>query len=245
MSSCSSLVRRRFVQSAVGASAAVSVLSPLTSPASTPQRASDWVYVLNSRDASVSLIDKAARTESRRITVGKEPHHLYPTPDGKSLIVGNAMSDDLVFFDPVTAEVQRRIASIDDPYQLGFSPDTRWFVTAALRLDRVDLYRYEGGELKLAKRLSIPKAPSHIWFSADSSTVFATLQDSNEIVAISLQKMEPIWKLRTGKQPAGILITPDDRHLMVGVMGENFVDVIDWRAQKRERPPRRRTRTQL
>jgi len=232
MSSCSSLVRRRFVQSAVGASAAVSVLSPLTSPASTPQRAGDWVYVLNSRDASVSLIDKAARTESRRITVGKEPHHLYPTPDGKSLIVGNAMSDDLVFFDPVTAEVQRRIASIDDPYQLGFSPDTRWFVTAALRLDRVDLYRYEGGELKLAKRLSIPKAPSHIWFSADSSTVFATLQDSNEIVAISLQKMEPIWKLRTGKQPAGILITPDDRHLMVGVMGENFVDVIDWRAQK-------------
>ena len=232
MSSCTNPVRRRFVQSAVGASAAVSVLSPLTSPASSPQRASEWVYVLNSRDASVSLIDKAARTESRRITVGKEPHHLYPTPDGKSVIVGNAMSDDLVFFDPGTAEVQRRIASIDDPYQLGFSPDTRWFVTAALRLDRVDIYRYEGGDLKLAKRLSVPKAPSHIWFSADSSTVFATLQDSNEIVAISLQKLEPIWKLRTGKQPAGILITPDDRHLMVGVMGENFVDVIDWRAQK-------------
>ena len=232
MSSCSSPVRRRFVQSAVGASTAVSVFSPLISPASTPQRASEWVYVLNSRDASVSLIDKAARTESRRITVGKEPHHLYPTPDGKSVIVGNAMSDDLVFFDPGTAEVQRRIASIDDPYQLGFSPDTRWFVTAALRLDRVDIYRYEGGDLKLAKRLSVPKAPSHIWFSADSSTVFATLQDSNEIVAISLQKLEPIWKLRTGKQPAGILITPDDRHLMVGVMGENFVDVIDWRAQK-------------
>lgn len=232
MSSCSSPVRRRFVQSAVGASAAVSVFSPLSSPASTPQRAGEWVYVLNSRDASVSLIDKAARTESRRITVGKEPHHLYPTPDGKSVIVGNAMSDDLVFFDPGTAEVQRRISSIDDPYQLGFSPDTRWFVTAALRLDRVDIYRYEGGDLKLAKRLSVPKAPSHIWFSADSSTVFATLQDSNEIVAISLQKLEPIWKLRTGKQPAGILITPDDRHLMVGVMGENFVDVIDWRAQK-------------
>ncbi len=232
MSSCTNPVRRRFVHSAVRASAAVSVFSPLISPASTPQRVSDWVYVLNSRDASVSLIDKAARTESRRITVGKEPHHLYPTPDGKSLIVGNAMSDDLVFFDPGTAEVQRRIPSIDDPYQLGFSPDTRWFVTAALRLDRVDIYRYEGGDLKLAKRLSIPKAPSHIWFSADSSTVFATLQDSNEIVAISLQKLEPIWKLRTGKQPAGILITPDDRHLMVGVMGENFVDVIDWRAQK-------------
>ncbi len=232
MSSSSSLDRRRFVQQAVGASAAACLLSPQAALSAAPQRPTEWVYVLNSRDASVSLIDKASRTESRRITVGKEPHHLSPTPDGRSLIVGNAMSDDLVFFDPVTADIQRRIAAIDDPYQLGFSPDTRWFVTAALRLDRVDIYRYEGGDLKLAKRLSIPKAPSHIWFSADSSTVFATLQDSNEVVAISLQKLEPIWKLRTGKQPAGILITPDDRHLMVGVMGENFVDVIDWRAQK-------------
>jgi YVTN family beta-propeller protein len=232
MSSCSSLDRRRFLQQAAGSTAAASILAPVAARATTAKGGTEWVYVLNSRDASVSLIDKAARTESRRITVGKEPHHLYPTPDGKSLIVGNAMSDDLVFFDPVTAEIQRRIAAIDDPYQLGFSPDTRWFVTAALRLDRVDVYRYEGGDLKLAKRLSIPKAPSHIWFSADSSMVFATLQDSNEIVAISLQKLEPVWKLRTGKQPAGILITPDDRHLMVGVMGENFVDVIDWRAQK-------------
>ncbi|MFM8557382.1 MAG: YncE family protein [Betaproteobacteria bacterium] len=235
MSYCSSSARRRFVQHAAGASAAAAGLLPLGARSSSPSTAArppEWVYVLNSRDASVSLIDKAARTESRRITVGKEPHHLYPTPDGRSLIVGNAMSDDLVFFDPVTADIQRRIPSIDDPYQLGFSPDTRWFVTAALRLDRVDIYRHERGELKLEKRLSIPKAPSHIWFSADSSMVFATLQDSNEIVAISLQKLEPVWKLRTGKQPAGIVITPDDRHLLVGVMGENFVDVIDWRAQK-------------
>ena len=32
--------------------------------------------------------------------------------------------------------------------------------------------------------------------------------------------------------PAGIWITPDDKQLMVGIMGENYVDVIDWRAQK-------------
>ena len=91
MSSCSSLDRRRFVQQAVGSTVAASLLTPLAAgaaPAPAPAKgATEWVYVLNSRDASVSLIDKAARTESRRITVGKEPHHLYPTPDGKSLIV--------------------------------------------------------------------------------------------------------------------------------------------------------------
>lgn len=210
----------------------------MASEASTPVQTAvppgqvEWVYVLNSRDASVSLIDKGARTEVRRINVGKEPHHLYPTPDGKSLIIANAMSDDLIFLDPVTAAFQRRIPGIDDPYQIGFSPDKRWFVAAALRLDRVDVYRYEGGDLKLAKRLALPKAPSHVWFSADSNMVFATLQDSNEVAAIDLGRLEVAWKIRTGKQPAGIVVTPDDRHLLVGVMGEDYVDVIDWRARR-------------
>ena len=51
--------------------------------------------VLNSRDASVSLIDQSTYTVVAQVSVGKEPHHLYPVPDGRSLIVANAatMSD--------------------------------------------------------------------------------------------------------------------------------------------------------
>lgn len=196
-------------------------------PASAAPR--ELVFVLNSRDESVSLIDQQARAEIGRVTVGKEPHHLYPTPDNRSLIVGNAMSDDLHYLDPLTGAIQKRVPKIDDPYQIGFSPDNRWFVAAALRLNRVDIYRYEGGELRVAKRLTIPRSPSHLWFNADSSMVFVTLQDSHEIVAIDLKRLEPAWKLATGKLPAGIVVTPDDRYLLVGAMGEDFVDVIDWR----------------
>lgn len=125
--------------------------------------------VLNSRDASVSLIDQKTFAEVGRLDVGKEPHHLYPTPDGKSLIVANAMSGDLYFLDPVTGQVQQRLRNVDDPYQIGFSPDNRWFVVVALRLDRVDLYRYDGKDLTLARRpspvarrLPLAKLPSHV-----------------------------------------------------------------------------------
>jgi len=61
---------------------------------------------------------------------GKEPHHLYLAPDEKSLIIANALSDSLPFVDPRTAEVQRTVRGILDPYQLRFSPDMQWFVTA-------------------------------------------------------------------------------------------------------------------
>ena len=192
----------------------------------------DIVFVLNSRDATVSLVDLANGKELRRVPVGKEPHHLYPTPDGRSVIVGNAISNELHFFDPATGDVQRRMRGIDDPYQLGFSPDRRWFVTAALRLNRVDIYRVDGDAFTLVKRVPAPKAPSHIWFSADSKIVFVTLQESHEVAAIDVEKQELLWKVPVGKLPAGIVVTPDDKYLMVGIMGENYVEVIDWR--KRE-----------
>jgi YVTN family beta-propeller protein len=197
-----------------------------------PASASSTAFVLNSRDATVSRIDRVAMTESSRIPVGKEPHHLYPTPDGKSLIIANAISNELHYLDPVTGALQKRVSGIDDPYQIGFSPDSRWFAVAALRLDRVDLYRHENGELKLARQIPLPKTPSHLWFSADSRFVFVTLQESDEVAAIDVERQEVVWKLPTGRQPSGIVVTPDDRHLLVGVMGEDHVQVIDWRARK-------------
>jgi YVTN family beta-propeller protein len=60
--------------------------------------------------------------EVKRIPTGKEPHHLYLTPDEKSVIVANALSDSLTFIDPRTAEVQRRCAASWTPTTCGFRP---------------------------------------------------------------------------------------------------------------------------
>ena len=188
--------------------------------------------VLNSRDASVSLIDQKTFTEVGRVDVGKEPHHLYPKPDGKSLIVANALSNDLHFLDPITGQMQRRLRDIDDPYQIGFSPDNKWFVAVALRLDRVDIYRYDGKDLTIAQRIPLPKSPSHVWFSADSRFAFVTLQESEGLAAIDLGTLQVAWTMKVGKLPAGVIMTPDDKHLLVGIMGQDCVEVIDWRERK-------------
>jgi YVTN family beta-propeller protein len=190
------------------------------------------VIVLNSRDASVSLIDAQTYREVGRVDVGKEPHHLVPMPDGRRLIVANAVSNDLTFLDPVTGQVRGRLRGIDDPYQLAFSPDEKWFVTAALRLDRVDVYAWDGQVKRLVRQVPLPKAPSHLWFSADSRTVYVTLQESDEIAAIDVPTQTVAWKARVGRQPAGIVVSPDGKSLFVGVMGEDYVEVIDIATRK-------------
>jgi len=190
------------------------------------------VVVLNSGDASVSLIDQATYARISTFSIGKEPHHLMATPDNKSLIVASATGNQLIFLDPKTGEIQRKLHGIIDPYQIGFSPDQKWFVANGLRLDRVDIYHYDGQNLTLAKRVHLASTPSHIAFDAASTTVFITQQGSDEVSAIDLATQEVKWTMSTGKLPAGIFMTPDDKYLLVGIMGKDYVQVIDWRTQK-------------
>ena len=152
------------------------------------------------------------------------------TSDDQQLIVANAASNELVFLDPLTGEIQRRLAQISDPYQIGFSPDKKWFVSVSIRLDRIDIYN--GADFKLIKRIAAPKAPSHVAFSADSSTAFVTLQDSDELAAIDLKTQTMRWKMPVGLMPAGAWVTPDDKYVLVGMTGSDYVEVVDWRLQK-------------
>jgi YVTN family beta-propeller protein len=190
------------------------------------------VVVLNSRDATVQLLDQASYKTLSTFPVGKEPHHLMATPDNKSLIVASSVGNELVFLDPKTGQAQRTIKDILDPYQIGFSPDQKWFVVTSLRLDRIDIYKFDGKNFTLSKRLPLPKLPSHIAFDAASTMAFITQQGSDQVSCIDLKTQQIKWTLPVGKLPAGISMTPDDKHLLVGIMGSDYVEVIDWRAQK-------------
>src|SRR2546427_19214 len=108
------------------------------------------------------------------------------TPDEKSLVVANALGDTLTLVDPRTGEVQRVIRDIIDPYHLRFSPDMKWFVTAANRLNHIDIYRWDGQNPQLVKRVPTGKTPSHLWIDAKSTTIYSTMQDSDALVAIDI-----------------------------------------------------------
>ncbi|WP_414708780.1 YncE family protein [Ramlibacter sp.] len=185
------------------------------------------IFVLNSLDADVSVIDPAGWKEVRRLPTGKEPHHLYMTPDEKSVIVANALSDSLTFIDPKTAEIQRVVRGIIDPYQLRFSPDMKWMVTAGNRLNHVDIYRWDGKDLQLAARVPTGKTPSHVWIDSRSTVAYVTMQDSDELVAVDLATQALRWRIKTGPMPADVYGTADDRTLLVGLTGSDSVEVFD------------------
>lgn len=195
-----------------------------------PSALAEIAIVLNSTDENVSLVDTQTYTVVGKTAVGKEPHHIMGTPNDSQVLIANAVSNSLSVLDPKTGKELQTIKNISDPYQLGFSPDGKWFVTNSLRLDRVDIYSAK--DYQLVTRVPAAKMPSHMAFDNASQFVFVTLQDSNEIQAIDLKTHKAVWKMPVGNTPAGILMTPDDKYLLVACMGPGHVEVIDWR--KRE-----------
>jgi YVTN family beta-propeller protein len=186
----------------------------------------DQVIVLNSEEASYSVLSRGLRAEVARVPIGREPHHLMTTPDGKELLIASTVTNELVSIDSRTGERKRVVRDIIDPYQLGFSPDGKWFVTAAYRLDHVDIYRYDGN-FKLASRIFIDGLPSHMAFDSESKTVFVTLQQSARVAALDLKTQLIKWNTEVGKAPAGAVMLPDDKRLLVALTGEDSIVTLD------------------
>jgi YVTN family beta-propeller protein len=183
--------------------------------------------VLDSDDDSLSIIDSGTGSgtykEVSRTHIGRGPHHLIQSPDGRTLIIAMSGSNELVLIDRTTGVEKQRVTA-SDPYQIGFSPDAKWFVAASIRLDHIDIY--DGQGFQLVHSLPASTMPSHIAFSHDSSTVFVTLQGTGKVTAIDLASGKVNWTQPVGPTPAGIITRPGGT-LLVGVMGSDYIAEVD------------------
>ena len=186
-----------------------------------PARA-DTVFVLNSGDASISVLDAVTRTETRRIPMLREAHHLVVSPDGQYLVVGDSGGNELLFLDPQTGDIRRR-ERISNPYHLEYSPNGRYLVVASLRRDQIDIY--DAATLALLQRFRQPDKPSHVAFSPDSRFVYVTLQGTGQVAAVDMATRATIWIQDVGPEPAGIIWHRGK--LLIGLMGRTDFVTLD------------------
>ena len=197
-------------------------LAALLAAPSAPARAAGAVLVMNSNDATLSVIDLASQRELRRIPVLREPHHWALTPDGHDLLVGDSAGNELVVLDPTTFEVRRYIP-VSDPYQLSFSPNGKFLVVNSLNRAQVDIY--EPGSYRLLKRFPLASKPSHMAFTPDSAAVYISLQGTDKLAAIDLRELQVLWTTTVGRTPAGVLWL--NGRVLVADMGSEDIAVVN------------------
>lgn len=200
-----------------------------------PMAGSAWAggvaIVLNSGDATLSVLDMAHETELRRVPVLREPHHVALSPDGSELLVGDAGANEMLFLDPHTGDIRRRVP-MADPYHLAFSPNGKWLTVTGLARNQVDVY--DAATMALAKRFPLSSMPSHVTYAPDSSMAYVTLQGTNRLAAIDLRHQTVSWTAEVGATPAGVIWL--NGKLLVANMGSDHfavVDPVDGRVEQR------------
>ena len=188
------------------------------------------VLVMNSNEATLSVIALAGQRELRRIPVLREPHHVMLTPDGRDLLVGDTAANEMIVLDPKTFDIRRRV-TMADPYQMGFTPDGKLLVVNGLARAQVDVY--EAGSYRLVKRFPLKSMPSHMAFAPDSSAVYVSLQGTGKLAAIDLRGLSVQWSADVGKAPAGVLW--HQGRVLVALMGGDDIAVVEPAAGRVER----------
>lgn len=153
--------------------------SMLTGAATT---AKPLVYVPNTVSDSVTVIDPATFAVVDSFPVGREPQHVVPSYDLKTLWVNDDQSNDLYPIDPQTGKPGPKVA-VDDPYNLYFTPDGSNALVMAERLRRIDVR--DPQTMALRRSLEVPcGGVNHADFSADGSFFVATCEFSGKVLVI-------------------------------------------------------------
>ena len=227
----------------------------------TAKQAKSLVYVPNSVANTVQVIDPATFTVIGTYPTGREPQHVVPSWDLRTLWVNDDLGNDMVPIDPITGKPGARV-HVEDPYNLYFTPDGARALVMAERLRRIDVLNPK--TMALERSLPVPcYGVNHADYSADLSFFVASCEFSGKLLVIDREATKLIKvidlnatvtpgatspqqamsmggaksNLRPGASamPQDVRLTPDGTRFLVADMLRNGVWVINARTQGIER----------
>jgi YVTN family beta-propeller protein len=175
------------------------------------------VYVPNSMSNTVTVISQRTMKIVAQFPTGALPQHVTPSWDLKTLYVDNDLGNSLTPIDPRSGRPGRPIP-VEDPYNLYFTPDGRFAIVVAERLQRLDFRR--PGTMALAHSLSVPacRGVDHMDFSAGGRYAYASCEFAGRMIEVDLrtQTLMRTLVLRNGDaSPQDVKLAPDGRTLYV------------------------------
>src|SRR5215470_6282680 len=142
------------------------------------------IYVPNSGSNTVDVIDPETYKIIGHFNVGKQPQHVTPSYDLKTLWVLNDLGDSLTRIDPATARKLETV-SVKDPYNMYYTPDGRYAIVVAERTHRLDFR--DAQTMTLVDSVPVPcRGVDHMDFAADGRYLVASCEFSGDLVKVDV-----------------------------------------------------------
>ncbi len=187
------------------------------------------VYVPNSLSNTVDVISQRTLKIVEQFSTGALPQHVTPAWNLKTLYVDNDLGNSLTPINPRTGRPGQPIP-VEDPYNLYFSPNGRYAIVVAERLQRLDFRN--PNTMALVHSLYIPQCRGidHADFSPGGRFMFASCEFSGRMVEVDLRSQRVIRTLvlnDSHASPQDVKLSPDGRTLYVADMDSGGLWEID------------------
>ncbi|MFE7119215.1 YncE family protein [Streptomyces sp. NPDC057654] len=186
------------------------------------------VYVPNTNSDTVSVIDPKTYKVIETIKVGRQPQHVVPSWDLKTLWVNNDLGHSLTPLNPATGKTGKPVA-VHDPYNLYFTPDGRYAVVMASK-DRELVFR---DPHTMAVKKTVPvtcRGVNHADFSPDGRYFIVSCEFSGELLKVDTAAMKVTGQQKLpfkGAMPQDVKIASDGKTWYVADMMADGVWVLD------------------
>ena len=188
------------------------------------------VYVPNSGDGTIDVINPATFQVVDRYFVGAIPHHITPAWDLTRLYVETEGSSSMTVIDPRTGKPAGTIP-VANAYNLYFTPDGRKAIVVVERFSRLEFR--DPHTWRLLKSVYIPwSGVDHLDFSADGRYFLVSTEYSGIVVKVDTVAMKITGWINVGGLPIDVRLAPDGSVFYVANQGRNGVSIIDPVAMK-------------
>ena len=222
---------RLLIRCVLSLAALATIASVAASQTPSPAR----LLVLLRNASALAIVDPASGHVLGRVPVGKDPHEVAVTPDGKMAFVASPSEGISVIDVPAMKELRRvDTGALSAPHDVLYAGGKVYFTAEGFKT----IGRYDPAANKIEWMLGIGQDGTHMMVLAkDQQTMWVPNRGSNSISVIDGVAGGPP-KFRTtaipvpGKTPEGLDLSPDGRELWTATRGDGGVSIIDTTSRK-------------
>lgn len=191
--------------------------------------ASVRIYVANSDDDHITIIDPVAVAAVGEINVSPNPHGIVSSPDKTRLYISSESKDVLDVWDRRSNRIIRRVPLGRRPNNVAITRDGRR-VYVCIRQEAV-VAIVDTASLEVERRVEVGRGPHNVYLTPDGKYMLATAMDDHKITAIDVNTETPAFEIPVGGVPRPLAIDPlqgTPKRLFVQLSNLHGFAVVDY-----------------
>lgn len=188
------------------------------------------LYAIDSNMNYVDIIETGKWTLTKRVMLGIEPRNGALTHDGKTIIIPNLNSRDIIFLDASMDKVLSSIEIDGQPSAVSVSQDGKILYIADKRNSQLLFANPQNGDI--IGRAVAGNDPINMLLSPDGLSLYVANFSSNSLTVVNTRDLEGAANITVGIQPLGMAVDNKTDRLYVCNYGEASISIIDIKTNR-------------